>query len=157
VSDLQRVALALITDVEGRVLMVRQRGGPFSGSWLLPGGRREGAESAAEAVVREVREETGVGLALAEWAAAYEVRSANFGAVLDVFRGTLATGTLRAEDGSELRWVAGDDHVVHPTVRRVLLDAGLLGDGDVVRDLDAAGIRMRRLKESVASEAAESA
>src|SRR5207237_5341498 len=32
-------AIALIRDDRGRVLLVKQTGGPFAGAWLLPGGR----------------------------------------------------------------------------------------------------------------------
>ena len=53
-------AIALIRDEHRRVLLVKQTGGPFVGSWLLPGGRIENDESAVHAAVREVREETGL-------------------------------------------------------------------------------------------------
>ena len=53
-------AIAVIRDDRGRVLLVRQRGGPFAGAWLLPGGRAAEDESAVHALVREVREETGL-------------------------------------------------------------------------------------------------
>lgn len=53
-----------MTDERGRVLIVRRRkeekrrGGVVL-SWVFPGGRVKQGESQAEAVVREVREETG--------------------------------------------------------------------------------------------------
>lgn len=50
------VVLALVSDGE-RFLLVRSR---ESGRWLLPGGRVEPGETEPQAVVREVREETGV-------------------------------------------------------------------------------------------------
>jgi ADP-ribose pyrophosphatase YjhB (NUDIX family) len=43
--------------VEGRILLVEERDG---GGWSLPGGWADVGESAAEAVVRETREEAGV-------------------------------------------------------------------------------------------------
>lgn len=46
---------AVVTDDEGRVLLVRE-----DGRWLAPGGEVEPGETHAEALVREVREETGV-------------------------------------------------------------------------------------------------
>jgi len=46
---------AIVTDAEGRVLLVRE-----DGRWLAPGGGVEPGETHAEALVREVREETGV-------------------------------------------------------------------------------------------------
>lgn len=43
-----------------QVLLVRRGNPPLAGSWSLPGGRIEWGERAAEAALRELREETGV-------------------------------------------------------------------------------------------------
>jgi ADP-ribose pyrophosphatase YjhB (NUDIX family) len=50
-------ACAAIFDERGRILCVRQNAG--GGKWTLPGGHVEVGETPVEAVVREVREETG--------------------------------------------------------------------------------------------------
>ena len=50
---------ALVVDDE-RLLLIRRGHGPAAGEWSVPGGRVEWGETAAEAVVRELREETGV-------------------------------------------------------------------------------------------------
>ena len=47
-------------DAAGRLLLVRRGHDPHRGSWSLPGGRIETGESPEQAVVREVREETGL-------------------------------------------------------------------------------------------------
>jgi 8-oxo-dGTP diphosphatase len=52
----QRRAYALITNKKGKILLVRNR----RGRWTLPGGRARRGEKLREAVVREVREETGL-------------------------------------------------------------------------------------------------
>lgn len=51
-------AAAIILNDEGHVLLVKQSYGAFN--WELPGGAAEPGESPAEAVIREVREETGL-------------------------------------------------------------------------------------------------
>ncbi|RAY13279.1 NUDIX hydrolase [Actinomadura craniellae] len=50
---------AIIRD-SGRLLLIRRGRPPGAGLWSLPGGRVEPGESDVAAVVREVREETGL-------------------------------------------------------------------------------------------------
>ena len=51
---------AVVHDARGRLLLIRRGHAPSAGLWSVPGGRMEAGESAAEAVVREVAEETGL-------------------------------------------------------------------------------------------------
>ena len=50
---------AIIID-EQRVLLVRRANPPLQGEWSIPGGMVETGETTREAVVREVKEETGL-------------------------------------------------------------------------------------------------
>lgn len=50
---------AIVLD-HGQILMVKRDRDPARGQWSLPGGRVELGESLHEAIVREVREETGI-------------------------------------------------------------------------------------------------
>ena len=54
------VCVGAIVVTDDDLLMIRRGHGPGAGEWSIPGGRVEGGELLAEAVVREVREETGL-------------------------------------------------------------------------------------------------
>jgi 8-oxo-dGTP pyrophosphatase MutT (NUDIX family) len=61
---MQLGVVGAVFDSAGRVLLTRRapRMRSFPGSWVLPGGGLDPGESMADAVTREVREETGVAL-----------------------------------------------------------------------------------------------
>ena len=140
-------AIAVITDGRGRVLLVKQTGGPFAGSWLLPGGRAGDDESAVHALVREVREETGLTMSDARYVAGYRTSGDGYDLTVLMYRGP-ATGTVVAERGSDARWFEADAIPdPHPALRRQLRDAGIGVDDDTAIDaaLAAAAIGMTRL------------
>jgi len=56
------VGAAIVRD--GQVLLVKRANPPLQGSWSLPGGSVELGESLAEALAREVREETGLDISI---------------------------------------------------------------------------------------------
>jgi 8-oxo-dGTP diphosphatase len=51
---------AVVLRDDGRVLLVKRARPPNMGTWTLPGGRVEASESLEGAIVREVREESGL-------------------------------------------------------------------------------------------------
>ena len=51
---------AVVTDGQGRLLMIKRGHEPGAGLWSIPGGRIEPGETDAEALVREMFEETGL-------------------------------------------------------------------------------------------------
>lgn len=140
-------AIALITDERGQVLLVKQTGGPFAGSWLLPGGQAGGDESAVHALVREVREETGLTMSDATYVTGYRTSGHGYDLTVLLYRGR-ATGTVVPERGSDARWFdapAIPDR--HPALRRELFDAGVGRDDEpaIQAALAGAGITMEPL------------
>jgi 8-oxo-dGTP diphosphatase len=54
------VCVGAVAVHDGCLLLVRRGHGPAAGEWSVPGGRVEPGETLAEAVLRELREETGL-------------------------------------------------------------------------------------------------
>lgn len=98
---------ALVRDGAGRLLLVRRANEPGRGLWSLPGGRVEPGESAEQALVREVREETGLLVTVGPLVGRVE-RPGPGGVVYDIADHVCRAvgGTLRAgDDAAEVRWV----------------------------------------------------
>ena len=51
---------AIIKNEAGKILLTRRNVEPFKGQWCLPGGHIDANETVETAVVREVKEETGL-------------------------------------------------------------------------------------------------
>ena len=140
-------AIVACVDASGRVLLVKQIGGPYAGAWLLPGGGVDEGESLEEGLRREMREETGCALADVVHVATYLVdeRTQNFRALVHLYRAT-ALGEPRAEDRSAIRWAAPSDSGFHPALRRELVDAGLRVEDDaaLAEAMRATNVTMRR-------------
>lgn len=57
------IAVGAVVIHDARLLLIERGRGPARGQWSVPGGRVEWGETLAEAVEREVREETGLDVA----------------------------------------------------------------------------------------------
>lgn len=89
------------------LLLIRRGSPPGLGQWSLPGGRVDLGETMAEAVVREVREETGLDVicdALVGWVE--RVSPTNHFVIMDFAVTTLSSDAPTADtDAAEARWV----------------------------------------------------
>lgn len=104
------IAVGAICVRDGELLLIRRRNDPARGRWSLPGGRVEAGELLADALVREVREETGLQIAVGELAGILEVPQDTHYVILDYFATVEGSSTpLAADDATEARWVALGD------------------------------------------------
>jgi 8-oxo-dGTP diphosphatase len=99
---------AIITDPAGRLLLIKRGHEPEAGRWSLPGGRIEPGESDQQALVREVREETGLTVAPGRLIGTVE-RPQPGGRVLVIrdYAAEVTGGDLTAgDDAADARWVS---------------------------------------------------
>jgi 8-oxo-dGTP diphosphatase len=59
-----RTATAIVPFASDKILLVKRRTMPFNGYWALPGGRVDPGETVEQTIVREVKEETGLDIAV---------------------------------------------------------------------------------------------
>lgn len=101
----------IVTDPQGRLLLIRRAHDPGAGRWSLPGGKVEPGESARAATAREVAEETGLVVAVGE-EVGHVCRPAPDGRTFVIHdfrcRPHDAGAEPRAgDDASDVRWVDG--------------------------------------------------
>ena len=98
---------AVVTDGRGRLLMIKRGHEPGAGLWSIPGGRIEPGETDAEALVREMFEETGLAVEVGRLIGRVQRPGPN-GTVIDIadYAATVTGGTLRpGDDAADARWV----------------------------------------------------
>jgi len=102
---------ALVYDRRARLLLIRRANEPGRGLWSLPGGRVESKETLAEAVVREVLEETGLVVTAGPVVGSVERDGPDevVYAITD-FAATPVGGELRAgDDADDARFVSAEE------------------------------------------------
>jgi len=89
------------------MLLIRRGHNPGKGLWSIPGGRIEPGETDEDAVIREVREETGLQVSCGELLGSVE-RPGPAEAIFEIrdYKAAVVTGELAAgDDAADARWV----------------------------------------------------
>ena len=131
-ADIVPCVGAIITDAGGRLLLIKRGHEPGKGLWSIPGGRVEPGETDEQAVIREIREETGLVVQPGRLIGAVR-RPTPAGAMLDIrdYAATVTGGTLAAgDDADDARWAGPAELAGLPLtdgLAEALTDWGVLG------------------------------
>lgn len=114
-SPIVEAAAAVILRPDGRFLLGRRPPGkPYAGYWEFPGGKLEAGENAAQALVRELREELAIGIEhLTPWITREHVYP-HAHVRLHFFRVTAWRGEIRDLQHDALAWHRADCVEVAP-------------------------------------------
>jgi len=101
---------AFVFDPEGRVLVIQRGAPPGEGLWSVPGGKLEPEETLAQAVAREVREETGLVVEVGPLACVVERMGDDFHFVILDYLARVIGGKLAfGDDARDVRFVRDDE------------------------------------------------
>ncbi|WP_425342789.1 NUDIX domain-containing protein [Methanobacterium petrolearium] len=94
---------AVITAEDGKIIFIRRKNPPYQGSWAFPGGFVEYGETVEEAVLREVKEETGISIEIQDLLGVYSdpERDPRGHMITVCFLATKTEGDLKADTDAE--------------------------------------------------------
>lgn len=100
------IAVGAIVVHDGQLLMVQRANEPGRGLWSIPGGRVEHGEYLADALAREVKEETNLDISVGDLLGIAEVTGDPHYVILDFEASLSGVGEpIAADDVAEVRWV----------------------------------------------------
>jgi 8-oxo-dGTP diphosphatase len=104
------VGVGAVVVKDGRAVIVKRANEPYRGQWSIPGGRVEFGESLHDAVRREMREETGLEVAVGPLIEVFERMHPTHHFVIIDYLCTCTGGTLCAgDDAEDVRWVTSEE------------------------------------------------
>lgn len=123
-----KVAVAVLIEKEGRVLLVRRLNEPGRGSWTLPAGFVDAGEDPRLAAIRECREETGLEIDINGLQGVLYGQEHSRGAhILIVYCGEIKSGVLSPADDVDKAGFFPRGHLpplAFKTTERVLAGTG---------------------------------
>ena len=110
------VSAAVITDSDGRILLVRKRNTPF---FMQPGGKLDAGETPEQALIRELHEELQLDITLEQLHPLGQftdmaANEANHTLIADMFRIEKVSGDIvPAAEIEEILWLSPEDSAIH--------------------------------------------
>lgn len=110
IAEVVHVAVAVIVDAAGRVLIARRAAHRHQGGlWEFPGGKVEPGEAALAALARELDEEVGIEVKQARPLIRIRHDYPDRSVLLDVWRVNAFRGEAHGREGQPVIWAAPDD------------------------------------------------
>lgn len=97
----------IILNENGKILLIKRKNNPFKDLWALPGGFVEYGEKVEDAVLREIKEETGLDVEIVKLFGVYSdpERDPRGHTISVVFHCKIVGGDLKgADDAKEAKW-----------------------------------------------------
>jgi 8-oxo-dGTP diphosphatase len=101
------IGVGAIVEHNGSILLVKRGKEPHKGEWAIPGGKVEWGEPLHNAVIREIKEETGVEIEPGDLAYHFEHISETNGhhfIVLDFFARYVNGDLIAGDDADDVGW-----------------------------------------------------
>lgn len=120
------VAVAVIQDKQGRILLTRRASNVHQGGkWEFPGGKREEAEDIRQTLDRELQEELGIHPTQAEMLIRIPWQYPELRVLLEVFLVTDYQGQPCPAEGQPMQWVHLHElpHIEFPAANRPIISA----------------------------------
>lgn len=117
---------AIIRDREDRILVLKRNNAPAKGEWWFPGGRVHKGETLSEALIREVKEETGLNIEVANLVGVYTRLFPERHDISIVFLCSLNDGNIRLNhEHSNAKFLSIKRALkeLHPELQKVVKDA----------------------------------
>ncbi len=100
-----RIAVGIIGDKQGRLLVAQRPSGKFlGGKWEFPGGKLEEKESSRDAITRELQEELGIDATAMDYLTQIFHDYDDFSVCLDVWMIRAFDGEPQGNEGQILAW-----------------------------------------------------
>ena len=101
--------VAAVIHKDGKVLATQRGYGPYKDGWEFPGGKVEKNESPEEAVVREIKEELNVTIAVEKYIGTIEWDYPEFHLSMGCYLSHVIEGELQLLEHEAAKWLAADE------------------------------------------------
>ena len=103
-----RVSAAVIAH-NGKIFATQRGYGQYKDYWEFPGGKREEGESGEDAIIREIKEELNVDIAVDSYLTTVEYQYPEFFLVMDVYLCSIVSGEISLSVHEDARWLSAID------------------------------------------------